>query len=123
MNIIDSDVTENLLGSNITSDLSSDTVTMTHIELSALLVLCCISLPLGAMLFVKSIYNWKQALSGVEPYNDTSETSTNVTDHSSFDGDRWRFWNSNLQNNSNTSGPGLSKSLLDSKTLIRSQYP
>ena len=123
MNIIDSDVTENLLGSNITSDLSSDTVTMTPIELSALLVLCCISLPLGAMLFVKSIYNWKQALSGVEPYNDTSETSTNVTDRSSFDGDRWRFWNSNHQNNSNTSGAALFKSLLDSYPLKRSQYP
>tara|TARA_B100001173_G_C15681601_1_gene418140 strand:+ start:169 stop:540 length:372 start_codon:yes stop_codon:yes gene_type:complete len=123
MNIQDSDVIENLLDSNITSELSSDTVNMSPIELSALVVLCCISLPLGAMLFVKSIYNWKQALSGVEPYNDTSETSSNVTDRSSFDGDRWRFWNSNLQNNSNTPAAALSKSLLDSNTLKRSQYP
>ena len=120
MNIQNSDVTENLLGSNITSDLSSDTVTMTPIELSALAFLCCLSLPLGAMLFMKSIYNWKQALSGVEPTNDASETSTNVTDRSSVDGSRWSFWNSNLQNNSNTSGAALSKLLLDSYPLNRS---
>ena len=122
MNIQDSDVTENLLGSNITSDLSSDTVTMTPIELSALAVLCCISLPLGAMLFVKSIYNWKQALSDAELSSDTSETSTNVTDRSSFDGYLWRFWDSNHQNDSNTPSAALSKSLLDSSTLM-SQYP